>query len=576
MTPHKNPREKQRNLAVFFAYAWICFLTWFFRAADFGLYGEDFYRVGPAMTLSFLQVLKVIASSFSHMGGYVFGYPIEGRPLHNSLLVLLSWVGTRGTNPLLGLYAIAFFINLQNAWLLRGLVRRISSEGRLADLTGLVFLLYPADTTKAWLTSAFGIQTAVSFLLLSFYLYLHRRKLAAYVLMGISLLLYETPFPVFFVAPVLQRRGVERREMAVHGLSMVAVLAVVVGLRRMVGEQRLGSAAPLVSALTLMKQSVVGPIVSMGQFVHRSLTGYLHLDIVSFFAMLPLGGALYFTIRALQNDSQPVPRLRLRYLLRRSGQEFPMVLGFSMLVLGYVLALYPPATSLGGRFARVHTAGALGGSMFVAALVVRLSRTYRGVGLRCAVPGLFMGLVAFGHVVQRDFVRDWLEEKAFWTEIDSYAHALGDGDVILVPGDPVNRAADDRFMGGIGYTHLQAVFRNLHRYPRSFKDAPLVARVGSDWAAAVRMRDGQIDLSPIAWEGVDRRVTPEHLLILEVHDDRLRRKQAWSFGGKKMHLLEPKTPASHPQETALHRLLIDPGRPRIAYLRAGASTGYFF
>ena len=110
-----------------------------------------------------------------------------------------------------------------------------------------------------------------------------------------------------------------------------------------------------------------------------------------------------------------------------------------MLVLAYPLTFTVRAYAITGRDTRVHAAGVLGaglfyGSIMIAGLILAKRRPFRlGVAVLIAVwAGMMTG---FGLDVQRDYVRAWDLQQAFWARLVTLLPDVTDGTVVLVDPD---------------------------------------------------------------------------------------------------------------------------------------------
>jgi hypothetical protein len=118
----------------------------------------------------------------------------QGRPLHDGLVYLLSFIGFR-LGGLHVLYWIGYAILTVNAFLFYTLLKRLSDQQVFAVTGALAFCLFPAHTVQTWLTIAFAVQPALMLLLIAIHCYLSDRKKLSYLLIFGSLLCYETFFP---------------------------------------------------------------------------------------------------------------------------------------------------------------------------------------------------------------------------------------------------------------------------------------------------------------------------------------------------------------------------------------------
>ncbi len=218
--------EIASHLVLFAAVVWI---THFWNFSSFGLYEDDYYSIPDVMGSKLPGMLESLATSS-------VTYTEQGRPLHHLLIAAFSGLGFR-LGGLEGIYVVAFAIVLGNVLLFYCLLRRLSRRTELALLGALAFCLFPADTTQAFLTHALGLQPALTLLLVAFHLYLSRSVKSSYVVIFLSLFLYETVFPVFAAAPLLRSPWSpgRKRELYRHTTIMGIMLVLVVAARSLLG-----------------------------------------------------------------------------------------------------------------------------------------------------------------------------------------------------------------------------------------------------------------------------------------------------------------------------------------------------
>jgi hypothetical protein len=357
---------------------WPVPLLWFglwmaryWHSAGFGLYEDDLTHLPSAVQMAWPQVGAFISDVILHFRG-------SGHPLHLTFQYVLGGAGWR-LGELWGLYLVGYALICLNTFLFFKLVQRIGGTA-LAGLSGLAYVLYSADTTQAFLTYSFGIQTALSMVLLSFHAFVRGRRVLALILSTLAILTYETTFLVLLAAPLLlspwdrKWRGVAWKY--VLGISLILLADVAV--RVVAGDQRIGGLeAGTVLQLPFLHM-LQGPPVALGTYLYRPIQALQTLDgekvammvigfvlVIAAFAVAPrlLGRkGLTGVPSDLLNDLTPRSRLQalvgtlpadIRWLAR------PGLAGLAMLVLAYPLTFTVRAYAITGRDTRVHAAGVL-------------------------------------------------------------------------------------------------------------------------------------------------------------------------------------------------------------------------
>src|SRR5579883_2371172 len=187
--------DGNRSFSVFVLLALTNWISHFFYFRDFGLYEDDYAFIADAMARDASYLLEKLQ--------YFVLFP-QGRPVGFYCAAVLPFIGDKLGG--LGVdYLLAFAITTLNSYLFYRLLKFTELEV-IAVTGGLIFCLFPADTTKIFLTHAFILQISLTFLLLASLCYLENRKALSYVVILGSLLSYESAFMVFFGLPLLNSK----------------------------------------------------------------------------------------------------------------------------------------------------------------------------------------------------------------------------------------------------------------------------------------------------------------------------------------------------------------------------------
>jgi hypothetical protein len=150
------------------------------------------------------------------------------------------------------------------------------------------------------------------------------------------------------------------------------------------------------------------------------------------------------------------------------------VAGLACLVLSYGLAFthYPP-NAVYGRGTSVHLAATFGMALVFAAVAAMLS----GVAARLRAPRFvpvallsgYLGLLVGYHgVVQRDFVRSWASQRAFWQDVARLAPDMGENTVLVYEYDP---RFEPTFIASNSWADA-ITLPMLYRFPREWLNPP--------------------------------------------------------------------------------------------------------
>ena len=517
-------------------------LVWFahfWMSGSFGLYEDDFTYIPSSIAASAPGLLRGV-------GGHLMGLEGHARPLQGAMIMLLSSAGWHA-GGLDGIYKIAFLMLSVNAILFYVLLRRLGGS-LFAVLGGIAFVLYPADTTHAYLTHALGLQPSLSFLLLALHAFLSRRKVLAYALVIATLLTYETTFTVFLVAPLLlvpwDRKMV--RSLGQHLLVMAAILGSDYVLRMIVGESRVTGLSLRETFWIPMRQMAVGPLVGFGAYFYKAGKLLLHLDLS--LGLAAAGGALgialllwgldsrqtyedlTFRISALPDAFRRMPQAKLLHTRGVMPASKALVarslklagIGLLMLILAYPLTLTTNPIALVGRGTRVHFAGVVGAGVLWASLgelLLGVTRTYRLVGPARLVLAILFGLsLSYDLTVQLDYVRAWDLERTFWKDVVSMAPDIEDGTIVLVGGT----ALSEPLQIGANTWAVPRILPEMYQFPVSWATAPRVFRLVSDWKSAIVAPKGAFQLDSnvvILPAGLPVEAAPSNAILLLLDPD---------------------------------------------------------
>ena len=359
----------------------------YWRFAEFGLYEDDLTFIPRAVQMNFPQLSAFVFDYVVHLYGHA-------RPLSDSFIHIFSNLGWR-IGGLPGIYFLGFAVEALNVVLFYAFLRRLRATAGFAMIGGLAFVLFSADTTQAFLTHSLGLQPSLSLLLLAFHAWLSHRRLLAYALAFVILFAYESPYPVFFAAPLLDQPWDRRlpRSLLIHAALAGLILIVAAGTKAVAGEERVAGMSAADAVLIPINHMIVGPAVSLATFVLRPLEALRGLDPGVFAAILVATGVFAWALT--RNDTGPSTDLAASLAWLRARVSFGMtsrrvsesvranaaplalrltVAGLAMWILAYPLTYTTLGYHIRGRPTRVHLAAVVGSSLVVAT-VVASSRT---------------------------------------------------------------------------------------------------------------------------------------------------------------------------------------------------------
>ncbi|HEV7666698.1 MAG TPA: hypothetical protein VGQ62_24405 [Chloroflexota bacterium] len=442
-------------LALCAALAW---LAQFHHFREFGLYEDDYWFISEAMG----QDPSYLARRFLTA---VTGLP-QGRPLGFFLPDLLSFVGDK-LGGLSAIYLLGFVVVSLNVFLCFRLLR---SRVPLAPAAvgAAVLCLFPADTTKILLTHDFQLQPSLTFALLAALAYVGGRRWLSYPLGAGALLAYESGYLALFALPLFADCWDRRlpRRLVVHWVGLVVVLILAVVARYVAGEGRATSSVGGVGAIVapFLGSLALGPVRSIAAMFYGPLKAIPTWDIetIIIVALAFVGfAALLWLARRQEHLSEAGGRTAAGPL--RVGAA-----GLAMLVLGYGLAFthFPP-NAVVGRGTSVHLGATLGMAVLAAAiawLLIQL-RPRLAIALLAAYLALAVGYYV---TIERDFMRSWQLQRAFWQQVAACCSDLGDGTVLLYQ---LNPADEPTFI----FTNSWAdplVLSQTYAFPKTWANPP--------------------------------------------------------------------------------------------------------
>jgi hypothetical protein len=481
--------------------AFLLALFWLIRyrySGQFGLYEDDLSIIPVAIRMSFSELMQFIGSYIIHLEG-------QSRPLHHSLIYFFSWVGWR-LDGMTGLYIIGFVIESVNICLFYALVTRLSNL-RLSALVTLAYVLYSADLTQSYLTLSMGVHPSITLLLLSFHCYLSKRRVLSYLLAFTILFGYETPFPLFFVVPLLDpgtwNKSLWKRMLA-HVLIVSAMLIGVILFRAYMSDTRVGTATLPVLLSTAWKNIWVGPYMNFVAYLMRVVDTFKNLKVpgVTIFSiggfMLVAGFLTFIPDDQVPGSGKPATLSGI-FLSEETALIRLALAGLALLVFSYTMIFTTPPEYLYGRVTRAHLSAGIGASLISGIAVYGLLELFKKLHARLAgialTAALFAPLIGFSFLLQSDYIYAWRSQQHFWTALLPLISDARPGEVILVePGIFNNPAMLDSAYIEANTWNVPRVLDKLYQYPTGLGDPPRVFRLRRGWEALILEADGTLNL----------------------------------------------------------------------------------
>jgi hypothetical protein len=543
--------------AMFFIFAAIIWVANFWYSASFGLYEDDWVRIPTVVGLDWNQIFTKV----------IFDTSGQGRPFHDGLIFLFSFLGIK-LGGLQYAYAIGFAIVTINAYLFYTLLDRIYDNRVFAFTGALTFCLFPADTTRDYLTHALGIQPSLTFLLTAFHCYVAGRKNLSYLLVFLCLIAYEPFFTVFFVAPLFNKKWNSKliNEVFKHGIVLVAVILCAGILRKLASENQISNFSPQSIGL-LVFNPIVGSITSLAMLIYRPLETLLKFNgILWLFCTVSLISFIWILSHLKLDPLDKVFSLRTLGKTTRISKipgffkpySKPIITGIIALILAYPLTLTTVGFAISGRTTRVHAAAIVGVSILSACLcsaillaAIKHSRKQLAI---LGIAGFFALLVGFGLSVQQDYQLMWQHQRGFWSDVVRLCPDLSEGTIIFVepsglrdtrqqiPFRESRGVSDPKQIKSLDW-ELPRVLDRLYQFPVNWQLKPKVYRLQSNWQEKILSKQALFQVSAaIPWiieDEVNREVESTNVILLETKHGKLtRRQEPLIIAGRKFNLKE--------------------------------------
>jgi hypothetical protein len=421
----------------------LALMAWFSRywfSSGFGLYEDDLTFIPGAIEADFGSIMQMVS-------GYLFTLAEQGRPLMWSWVVLFAHLGWH-LGGLQGMYIIAYFVWLINITLFVLLLRKVGNHFFFCVVGGIAYVLFSADTNQAFLFNAFGLQTAITFLLIAMHFYLSKDKLRwiAYLFLLLVLINYESPYWLFLAAPLLTAFKGKRlkNRLLENTFVMTAIFIVIFILRYLAGDSRVAGLGLIEMVLTPLRQMVIGPFVGLGIYFLRPILVLRNftpgLGLAALIGAVVIFSGLFWIIRRQKFQTaslSPLQKKWWRNLPPEIQRELRLVLaGFVMLVFAYPFTILLRPYAISGRETRVHLAAVVGAALIMASVITIITRVLTAKGLRfgfLALMSVIFGFnFAFGFIIQKAYQRAWTLQKAFWRELLPIIDDVEEGTAVLI------------------------------------------------------------------------------------------------------------------------------------------------
>jgi len=180
---------------------------------------------------------------------------------------------------------------------------------------------------------------------------------------------------------------------------------------------------------------------------------------------------------------------------------------------------------------------------------------------------LYISLLAgFQFLVQQDYVKNWTNEKRFWSRVISLTPDINEKSVVLVP-DRSLEDTNSHYILARSWANF-IMFHYLYRMNNPlfrFGENPRVVFLDGRTVNSVKVVKGELFWNAsrfIINRGVVRereKVDPDNIILLRLKNGKLERYSGWVNFGKVRILVHGKRSPIHYPETYLYHLVMDRG-----------------
>jgi hypothetical protein len=456
----------------------------------------------------------------------------QGRPFHDGLIFVFSLIGLK-FNGLQGIYLIGYLIVTINCILFYFLLKKISNN-RIFIITGtLAFCLYPADTTRILLTHSLGVQPSLTFLLIASHLYLSHQKKLSYLVIILCLFCYETFFLLFLPIPLLQtdkKQNLTKKDFMYHSVILSLQIIIVAIVRKFSGESRVSAMDFSTTISTIVKQVIIGPIISLSMYLYRTFQVFSSLKPQSLLIWLISFIVIFSVIFYYTQNSKLSAKIVINSEKKEDKTSLTRLIfvAIAMLFLAYPLTFTVSVMDINGRDSRVHSAGIIGASILMGCLcglIFYLAKNYLLKNLAITIiASIFSLLVMFGINIQLDYQKSWAYQQQFWTDVINLCPDLEENTVILVEG--VFPSVTQ--INPIDWT-VSTILPNMYEFPAEWEFQPKLYQLEPQWRSKI-WDNGKLALNNenraisfyYFWEK-NRLMDSSDVILLNIDENKLKR-----------------------------------------------------
>jgi hypothetical protein len=295
----------------------------------------------------------------------------------------------------------------------------------------------------------------------------------------------------------------------------------------------------------ILDSMVVGPKVSLWQFLAAPLNSFSHWTFETYLVFIWCTGIFIFYFNQLEvgrigkikfEEDSSIDRISFRYpqLLEFRYQSQIvgyylsksriLLTGLLLLCLGYSVSFthYPPTAEY-GRVTSVHLAATFGGSLvfaWVSSVLLSLAKYYRMKSYATTILALYLALVVGYHfTIQLDFKQSWQNQKFFWTSVVKNSPDLQDRTVILVIR---KNLPTTKFIKTNSWSD-PLILRQIYKFPEDWQQEPRLFLVSTKWWSRISFNTDESTwrVPSSTWPGYVDISLGSNVILLKMDGNRL-------------------------------------------------------
>ncbi|MBN2612091.1 MAG: hypothetical protein JXB00_11090 [Bacteroidales bacterium] len=470
----------RHNILIFLFFAVIVFIAYFFGMKYFGLYEDDYWTAGIPVNCNQEEIKNFLDLNFSDFKNNL------GRYIAAIVSMYLPYFTFR-TGSFFMVYFFGVILVALNALLVYLIFRQRLPE--VVSLAGaLVFILFPADTTKALLVHIYQLQLSLTFTFIGILLYLKNYRFWAYVVSFLSLITYENAFLAFIIIPLFENLKWDKKlllQFIKHIGIVITIFIMLFITRSYFGDRVVTSLNMGEMIIKTLFAIIAGPFIAAYSFLKAPVETIANLDKTWGFILagfLLLGSFMLVKAKGNYSNGEKASDVKFRLDFKKGEffniKEFDLIFkivitaGLMMMVAYAFSITHFPPFALKGRGTSVHLGTTIGSSLMFSALfyfLLTIMRSVKSWRILIIITSIYLSLlVGYGRLIQLDFIKSWKIQRDFWADVIDKCPDVENGTIIFLKDRNLEKTD---FIITYAWS-LPLVYENLFRFPEEWDKPP--------------------------------------------------------------------------------------------------------